>query len=159
MARGWQCQRSKLYLADIKECRESSPAPSLIDIPRQSFNNLITRSQGAPSNIEGGTSYSSMPPAPRTTHGSRRNISAQSWEIQRPTITQLYEHGGLQEVMGIMENDHGFLATCAFPSFLSVPTMCFFHETNSLNLGRANTKGRLQNGISAETSGIMRWQL
>src|SRR2546421_234572 len=101
-----------------------------------------------------------MPPAPRRARGSRRKISAQSWETQRPTITQLYKHSGLQEVMEIMKNDHGFLATCVFPSFLAVPTIFVFHdETNNPGLGRANTKGRSQSGTSAETSRIMRWQL
>jgi hypothetical protein len=89
-------------------------------IPRpllSSFNCQITR---LPTHtMEGVASSSSMAPTHRRTRDSRRNISAQSWEIQRPTIERLYsiERRTLREVMEIMENDHGFFATCVFLSF------------------------------------------
>jgi hypothetical protein len=116
--------------------------------------------------MEGVASSSSMPPTPRRTPDSRRNVSAQLWEIQRPTIERLYSIEGrkLREVMKIMGNSHGFFATCVFPSFLSRLTAIamFFskiYEGANLDLGRANTKGESKGGISTEMSGIMRWHL
>jgi Clr5-like protein len=51
----------------------------------------------------------SLPVAP----GPSRPLSAEDWEEQRATFEQLYfrEDRELREVMGIMKQDHGFLAT------------------------------------------------
>ena len=48
--------------------------------------------------------------------------SAQDWEAQRPLFERLYftEDKKLEEVMGIMENEHGFYATYIL---LPLPTL------------------------------------
>jgi hypothetical protein len=66
------------------------------------------------------SSSSSFPPL-RGLHDSRRDLSAQDWENQRPKIERLYsaEQKKLREVMQIMEKEYGFFATCVFLSFVS----------------------------------------
>jgi hypothetical protein len=62
--------------------------------------------------MEGVGSSSSFAPlqGPLNFH---RDLPAQDWEDQRPTIERLYstEQKKLRDVMQIMENDHGFFAT------------------------------------------------
>lgn len=55
-----------------------------------------------------------FPPA-AVTRGPRQPHSAKDWENHRAAFEQLYslEHKNLHEVMKIMEQSHGFLATYA----------------------------------------------
>jgi len=56
---------------------------------------------------------SSMLPPPLVNHNPRRPLSVKDWEKQRAIIQRLYsaENKDLQEVMEIMEQEHGFRAT------------------------------------------------
>lgn len=102
---------------------------------------------------------SAMRPLFPGTCGSRRPLTAQDWDDQRMTFKRLYvtERKELREVMDIMKQDYGFLATYVFlwlgtsPSPIVLPNIRRHGETD-IGLGRNNTKQKYRSGVSAKTS-------